>query len=271
MPFFSFSFQITMKGNKLAFFLLLVLAFEILFFTATEANPFWSRRRRRRRCSSSRPAGVAWVNGWQQYFSANCRNSKRQFNNLLVLFLLLISSKQRKEHFNWKRKISILHFFCFVSCMPWVSKLNYLYLTLGERWRGAWRAIPIMSAMNGLHKSFFFFFTKSLFFYSLLFISKYHLFRGIVHFLSIRDLKSEWRLSYWACSFLWKTIWNKWTVHNVGNMKDEKPKKRSCKFNNLNNKLFNSKMTSTETLSLKNKHGYPPVYLLNILYADSLW
>ncbi|XP_068672824.1 hemagglutinin/amebocyte aggregation factor-like [Montipora foliosa] len=64
-----------MKGNKLAFFLLLVLAFEILFFTATEANPFWTRRRRRRRCSSSRPAGVAWVNGWQQYFNFKCQNN----------------------------------------------------------------------------------------------------------------------------------------------------------------------------------------------------
>ncbi|XP_068673352.1 hemagglutinin/amebocyte aggregation factor-like [Montipora foliosa] len=65
-----------MKGNKLAFFLLLVLVFEILFFTATEANPWWSSgRRRRRRCSSSSPAGVAWVNGWQQYFSVKCGNS----------------------------------------------------------------------------------------------------------------------------------------------------------------------------------------------------
>ena len=184
--FFSFSFQITMKGNKLAFFLLLVLAFEILFFTATEANPFWTRRRRRRRrrCSSSRPAGVAWVNGWQQYFNFKCQNSKRQFHNLLVLFLLLISSKQRKEHFNWKKKSPYWIFFCFMHALSLETKLP----VLGTRRKMEWglEGHPNHERHERVSQVQFFFFTKSMLFYSLLFISKYHLFRGIIHFWSIR-------------------------------------------------------------------------------------
>ena len=43
----SFTFQITMRAKKVYLFLLLVLASEILFFTANEASPWWSRRRRR--------------------------------------------------------------------------------------------------------------------------------------------------------------------------------------------------------------------------------
>ncbi|XP_068673806.1 hemagglutinin/amebocyte aggregation factor-like [Montipora capricornis] len=61
-----------MKENKLAFFLLLVLAFEILFYTATEAR---SRGFLEDRSCSSLPSGVAWVNNWRQDFTFECQNS----------------------------------------------------------------------------------------------------------------------------------------------------------------------------------------------------
>ena len=64
-----------MDGKKLAKFLLLMMALELMLFSFTEG---WRRRRRRRRryrrppppppprCSSSRPSGVPWVNTWHQ-------------------------------------------------------------------------------------------------------------------------------------------------------------------------------------------------------------
>ena len=69
------SLETTMNGNKMAKFLLLLIAVDLLLFSSTEGKPFWGRRRRRR-CSSSRPGGVAWVNQWQQPFSSYCRSSK---------------------------------------------------------------------------------------------------------------------------------------------------------------------------------------------------
>ncbi|XP_015771350.1 PREDICTED: dermatopontin-like [Acropora digitifera] len=68
----------TIKGRKLALLLLLVVALEILLFTASDADPGWRRRRRRRRhryvprCSSSRPYPPRWVNSWKQYFNFRC-------------------------------------------------------------------------------------------------------------------------------------------------------------------------------------------------------
>ena len=70
------SLETTMDGNKMAKFLLLLIAVDLLLFSSTEA---WRRRRRsrrRRRCSSSKPEGVAWVNQWQQPFSFSCKTSK---------------------------------------------------------------------------------------------------------------------------------------------------------------------------------------------------
>ncbi|XP_067047387.1 dermatopontin-like [Acropora muricata] len=68
----------TIQGRKLALLLLLVVALEILLFTASDADPGWRRRRRRRRhryvprCSSSRPYSPRWVNSWQQHFNFKC-------------------------------------------------------------------------------------------------------------------------------------------------------------------------------------------------------
>ncbi|CAH3159508.1 unnamed protein product [Porites evermanni] len=65
-----------MDGNKMAKFLLLLIAVDLLLFSSTEGKPWWKRRRSsRRRCSSSRPGGVAWVNQWQQPFSYYCSSS----------------------------------------------------------------------------------------------------------------------------------------------------------------------------------------------------
>ena len=55
----SLTFQMTMKGGKLARLLLSVVALEILFFTGSDAVPQVG-------CSSARPSFPRWVNNWQQ-------------------------------------------------------------------------------------------------------------------------------------------------------------------------------------------------------------
>lgn len=91
-----------MNGNKMAKFLLLLIAVDLLLFASTEGKPWWGRRRSsRRRCSSSRPGGVAWVNQWQQPFSSYCS-----------------SSKPVAVHINWERErenhwMMILSWRCF--------------------------------------------------------------------------------------------------------------------------------------------------------------
>ncbi|XP_029211493.2 dermatopontin-like isoform X1 [Acropora millepora] len=68
--------MMTMKGGKLALLLLLVVALEILFFTASDADALWGKRRRRGRrryaCRSSRPIFRKWANRWQQNFNFRC-------------------------------------------------------------------------------------------------------------------------------------------------------------------------------------------------------
>ncbi|KAK2560008.1 Dermatopontin [Acropora cervicornis] len=74
----------TMKGGKLALLLLLVVALEILFFTASDADALWGRRRRRGRrryaCRSSRPIFRKWANRWQQNFNFRCRSGDRIYH-----------------------------------------------------------------------------------------------------------------------------------------------------------------------------------------------
>ncbi|XP_015771790.1 PREDICTED: dermatopontin-like isoform X2 [Acropora digitifera] len=66
----------TMKGSKLALFLLLVVTLEILLFTGSDGNGGWKRRRRRRpRCRWSRPSYPRWDNNWRQDFNVRCGNS----------------------------------------------------------------------------------------------------------------------------------------------------------------------------------------------------
>ena len=93
-----FTFQMTMKGSKVALLLLLVVALEILLFTGCEADPFWGRRRRRRRrryippvpvCSYSRPSSPRWINSWQQDFNVRCITSKKLLSQFLRLTCIL--------------------------------------------------------------------------------------------------------------------------------------------------------------------------------------
>lgn len=65
-----------MDGNKMAKFLLLLIAVDLLLFSSTEGKPWWRRRSSRRRCSSSRPGGVRWVNKWHDSFSFSCPTSQ---------------------------------------------------------------------------------------------------------------------------------------------------------------------------------------------------
>jgi len=71
-----------MKGKKLVTFLLLVVSFELLLFSTTEA---WLREADAAgitpllpgpSCDSSTPAGVTWANNWHRSFSAKCPSSK---------------------------------------------------------------------------------------------------------------------------------------------------------------------------------------------------
>ena len=62
-----------MEVKKLAKFLLLMMALDLLLFSSTEG---WRRRRRRRHCSSSRPYSVDWANNWHQHFVYECSTGK---------------------------------------------------------------------------------------------------------------------------------------------------------------------------------------------------
>ncbi|KAM7430749.1 hypothetical protein ABFA07_018578 [Porites harrisoni] len=61
-----------MVGYKIAKFLLLTIAVDLLLFTSTEVKAW-----RRRRCRPSHPpSGVAWRNNWHQSFTFNCPRSQ---------------------------------------------------------------------------------------------------------------------------------------------------------------------------------------------------
>ena len=78
--FLSDSFQMTIKGSKLAIFLLLVVPLQILLFTGYDAFAWpcgWSRRSYRR-----------WNNKWRQDFNVKCKNSKKSFSQPVPLFNL---------------------------------------------------------------------------------------------------------------------------------------------------------------------------------------
>lgn len=91
----SLTFQMTMKGGKLARLLLSVVALEILFFTGSDAVPEVG-------CSSARPSFPSWVNNWQQNFGVRCRTSKKSFYQSLrltyILFLLRLSFHLLLQH-----------------------------------------------------------------------------------------------------------------------------------------------------------------------------
>ncbi|CAH3159502.1 unnamed protein product [Porites evermanni] len=64
-----------MVGYKIAKFLLLTMAVDLLLFTSTEVKAWWGRRRYR--CSPhAPPKGVAWKNHWHQSLSFECKTSK---------------------------------------------------------------------------------------------------------------------------------------------------------------------------------------------------
>ena len=118
-----FTFQMTMKGSKLALLLLLVVALEILLFTGSDA---WFKRRRRRRCSASRPKSPKWVNNWHQQFNVRCPTSKKscyQFCYLTYIlcffcayFHLLVQHAHRMNNYWMIWFLSKLKFRFHLSC-----------------------------------------------------------------------------------------------------------------------------------------------------------
>ena len=88
----SLTFQISMKGGKLARLLLSIVVLEILFFTGSDAVPQVG-------CSSARPSFPRWVNNWQQNFGVRCHTSKKSFYQSLrltcILFLLRLVTTSR--------------------------------------------------------------------------------------------------------------------------------------------------------------------------------
>ncbi|XP_073247433.1 hemagglutinin/amebocyte aggregation factor-like [Porites lutea] len=81
--------ETTMDGNKMAKFLLLLIAVDLLLFSSTEGKPWWRRRRSRRRrtqsyCPSSTPSGVAWKNNWHGslYFKCPASQSVRLWQSV---------------------------------------------------------------------------------------------------------------------------------------------------------------------------------------------
>ena len=122
LSFLFFTFQMTVKGGKLALLLLLVVALEILLFTGSDANHWW-RRRRRRRCSSLRPSHISWVNSWRQPFNVRCSTSKKSschFLRLTYFLLCLLSPVSTTRTSNEQlmiRLLSELKYRFHLSCL----------------------------------------------------------------------------------------------------------------------------------------------------------
>ena len=86
------------------------MVLDLLMISATEANPFWSRRRRRRRrrsvsqCNSSLPGGVHWVNHWQRYLIYSCPQGRQDNTAMLHSSFSTTLKKKRKKKRKKKKK-----------------------------------------------------------------------------------------------------------------------------------------------------------------------
>ena len=123
-----FTFQMTMKGSKLALLLLLVVALEMLLFPGSDA--LWWRRRRRRRCSTDHPSYPKWENKWRQDFDVKCKNGKKSFSQFLRLtyifcyiyvYLHLLVQHTSNELMIWlSRKLKFrFHLSCLQNKILW--------------------------------------------------------------------------------------------------------------------------------------------------------
>ena len=122
-----FTFQMTMKGSKLALFLLLVVTLEILLFTGSDGNGGWKRRRRRPQCRWSRPSYPRWDNNWRQDLNVRCGNSKKSFSHCLRLTYILCFIYLRLLS-----PVSTTH--TSNELMIWLSrKLNFVFTCLVSR------------------------------------------------------------------------------------------------------------------------------------------
>lgn len=128
---FFFTFQMTMKGSKLAPLLLLVVVLEILLFARSDA--IWPC------CSRSRPSYPRWDNNWRQDFNVACRNSKKSFSQFLRLtyiwcyiYAYLHLLVQHTHRMNWWFDFQESQNFVFTCLVP---RIKYCERTHGQNCR----------------------------------------------------------------------------------------------------------------------------------------